>query len=279
MRARWGVLVLVLVCQPARADDKLATAREHYRAATAAYEVGQFDEAIKEFSEAYKLKTDPTILFNLAQAYRLAGRKQDALRQYRMYLVKVPNAPNRAEVEQRIAELETPQSEDPDTELARRAFERGTAQYEARRYAEAIVEFESAKKLKPTAALDFNIARSYDRMGQVEQALAAYRRYIQSVPTPADAAEVKARIEVLEKRLAPVAPVPTPPTTAPASRAQVSRTAPAAAPSHQRKPWVVPVAAVVAVVVVGVAVGLGVGLGVGKSQVDPTASFGAVHWK
>ena len=49
-------------------------------------------------------------------------------------------------------------------------------------------------------AFDFNIARAYDRMGRTEQALAAYRRYAESQPTPADLDEVRERIRTLEQR-------------------------------------------------------------------------------
>ena len=46
---------------------------------------------------------------------------------------------------------------DPDTEIARRHFDRGTAFYGEGRYAQAIIEFEAAKKVKPLPDFDFNI--------------------------------------------------------------------------------------------------------------------------
>ncbi len=81
-------------------------AREHYRRGTKAYEIGDYNEAIKEYGEAYKLIDDPALLFNLGQAHRLAGHSVEALRAYRMFLLKVPDSPNRVEVQQRIAELQ-----------------------------------------------------------------------------------------------------------------------------------------------------------------------------
>src|SRR5262245_22970381 len=92
------VLLVVSACAPAVTYD-LSQARDHYRKGTSAYEVGDYDEAIREFAAAYKLKSDPVILFNLGQSHRLAGHSEDALRSYRVYLSRVPNAPNRAEVE------------------------------------------------------------------------------------------------------------------------------------------------------------------------------------
>jgi hypothetical protein len=176
--------------------------------------VADYEEAIREFASAYKIKDDPNLLFNLAQAYRLGGRREEALREYRMYLNKVPNAPNRHEVEALIDGLQESRPanvEDPDSELARRYFDAGAKKYDARDYDGAIAEFEKARMVKPVAALDFNIGRSHDRLGHVEQALAAYRRYVATRPEPADAAEIKARITTLEQRLSSQPQTPTPP--------------------------------------------------------------------
>jgi tetratricopeptide (TPR) repeat protein len=82
--------------------DELSSAREHYRKATKAFELGAFDEAIREYTEAYRIKDDPAILYNLGQAHRLAEHPGEALHFYKMYLTKVPDSPIRAEVESKI---------------------------------------------------------------------------------------------------------------------------------------------------------------------------------
>src|SRR5262249_8931733 len=48
----------------------------------------------------------PELLFNIGQAYRLAGKPQEALAAYRGFLRRVPDAPQRAEVRERISSLE-----------------------------------------------------------------------------------------------------------------------------------------------------------------------------
>jgi tetratricopeptide (TPR) repeat protein len=98
------LLSLVLVA-PARGDE-VAEARTHYRNATRAYELGAYDEAIREYGEAYRLKDDPAILYNMAQAHRLAEHHAEALRLYRMYLIKVPDASNRSECLAKIEALQ-----------------------------------------------------------------------------------------------------------------------------------------------------------------------------
>jgi len=101
------VLIVGLVASqpPARADDAVS-AREHYQKGTSYYDLGKYDDAIKEFEAAYEIKNDPALLYNLAQSNRLAGNSDQALHFYRTYLRYVPKAANRAEIESRIAQLE-----------------------------------------------------------------------------------------------------------------------------------------------------------------------------
>jgi tetratricopeptide (TPR) repeat protein len=96
--------VLLLLLGVAHADD-VAGARDHYLKGTRAFDLGSYDESIREYSEAYRLKDDPALLYNIAQAHRLAGHDAEALRFYKMYLIKVPESGNRAEVELKIEEL------------------------------------------------------------------------------------------------------------------------------------------------------------------------------
>jgi tetratricopeptide (TPR) repeat protein len=104
---RWlAVLVLVLSLPAFAEDNDRAQAKEHYLKGTRAYELGAYEEAISEYGAAYRFKDDPALLFNLGQANRLGGHTAEALRLYRIYLKKRPDASNRAEVEAKIAELQ-----------------------------------------------------------------------------------------------------------------------------------------------------------------------------
>jgi tetratricopeptide (TPR) repeat protein len=86
--------------------DRKAAAKEHYQRGTSYYDLGRYQDAIKEFEAAYHLKNDPAFLYNLAQSYRLAGDAENALRLYRTYLRYVPKPANRAEIDDRIKQLE-----------------------------------------------------------------------------------------------------------------------------------------------------------------------------
>jgi hypothetical protein len=111
--------VLALDAAPASAQKKKAAtpeeqeraqkdkdAREHYEKGITHYNLGEFDQAIAEFKQAYAISGAPGLLFNIAQAYRLQGDYKQALYFYKTYLRLLPDAVNRADVEQRIAEME-----------------------------------------------------------------------------------------------------------------------------------------------------------------------------
>ena len=97
-------LVLPLI---ARAADDPAAAREHYHRASKLYDLQRYHDAAKEFEAAYEAKGDPAFLYNIGQSYRLAGEAETSVGAYRSYLRRTPKAPNRAEVEERIIEMQT----------------------------------------------------------------------------------------------------------------------------------------------------------------------------
>jgi tetratricopeptide (TPR) repeat protein len=108
---RWlAVVLLVATSALARGENdtagRMSAARALYDRGQAHYDLGEFDEAIAQFKEAYELSRAPRLMFNIAQAYRLKKDWEQALFFYNNYLRLVPNAPNRADVESRIAEMQ-----------------------------------------------------------------------------------------------------------------------------------------------------------------------------
>jgi tetratricopeptide (TPR) repeat protein len=101
-----AAVVLTGLSAPARADDR-TEARAHYDKATTAYALGHFADAAAEFEQAFTLKSDPALLYNAAQAYRLAGNRERALQLYRNYIrVYGRRAEHAPDVEWHITELE-----------------------------------------------------------------------------------------------------------------------------------------------------------------------------
>jgi tetratricopeptide (TPR) repeat protein len=116
-----AVAVVVVLAAPTTAhaqrrgavDPNQARARELYQKGLTHYDLAEYDRAIEEFKQAYELSERPELLFNLAQTYRAKRETAQALHFYRTYLKLKPDAPNRAEVETRIAELVRAGTEKP----------------------------------------------------------------------------------------------------------------------------------------------------------------------
>ena len=84
-------------------------ARESYRAGARLYNLGRFEAASEAFEQAYSLSGAKRLLFNIAQAHRLAGAGhcERALRAYTSYLREEPDTSNAEEVRRRIEEMKT----------------------------------------------------------------------------------------------------------------------------------------------------------------------------
>jgi hypothetical protein len=88
-------------------DSDREAARTATKQASAAYNLGHYDEAASLYEEAYKHVPDPILLYDLGQSYRQANKLDKALTAYRSYLRTAPeDAPNRGRVKQWVAELE-----------------------------------------------------------------------------------------------------------------------------------------------------------------------------
>ncbi len=97
--------VLVALVRPALAEDRVA-ARKAYRTAAKHYDLGEYQEALSAFKEAYRNYEDPSFLFNIGQCQRMLGQNADAVRSFRAYLHQ-PNPANRVQVEQLIDKLQS----------------------------------------------------------------------------------------------------------------------------------------------------------------------------
>src|SRR4051812_6997634 len=98
------VLTLYLLAGVARADN--VDARTHFQRATTHFAVGEFAQAADEYEAAFKSHPDPALLYNAAQAHRLAGNMPKALILYKNYLNLYPRSPNISAVRAQIGKLE-----------------------------------------------------------------------------------------------------------------------------------------------------------------------------
>jgi len=80
-----AVMLALLIHADATAGDK-SLARKHYKAGKAAYAAEEYRKAAKEFSTGYLHDPKPAFLINIAQSYRKADDRKQALHYYREYL-------------------------------------------------------------------------------------------------------------------------------------------------------------------------------------------------
>jgi hypothetical protein len=103
---RAGLLAAALLLSVARAghaqeDD----ARAYHQKARAAFALTRYAEAAAFFEKAFELKPDPALLYDAAQAHRLAGNKERALALYQSYLRVYGRDALAASIDARIDEL------------------------------------------------------------------------------------------------------------------------------------------------------------------------------
>lgn len=106
-----------------------------------------------------------------------------------------------------LASAQPSTAPDPTTPEGKRAegrarYERGADAYSKGRFTDAIDLFLEADALAPSAALSFNIARAYEKIGDDASTLRWYRDFRRRAPDAKNGAEVDERIHALETALA-----------------------------------------------------------------------------
>ena len=95
-----------------------------------------------------------------------------------------------------------PTSADGERAEGKARYERGVEAYSAGRFKDAIDLFLQADALAPSAALSFNIARAYEKIGDDAASLQWYRDFRRRSPEAKNGREVDKRIRALEAMLA-----------------------------------------------------------------------------
>jgi|SRR5579871_290818 len=76
--------------------------KAHYQAGASYYQEARYEDALREFSEAYRLSKKPPLLFNVSLCQERLGRLDDAIASLERYLAEDPNTPDRGVVEARL---------------------------------------------------------------------------------------------------------------------------------------------------------------------------------
>lgn len=105
------LLLLALLGQaapaaPAVPPENVAKAKEQFTAGQALYQQRKYADAAAKFEDAYRLRPHPVILFNLAKCYEGLDAFGKALKAYNEYLRLSPQAADKPQVVDSIANLE-----------------------------------------------------------------------------------------------------------------------------------------------------------------------------
>jgi tetratricopeptide (TPR) repeat protein len=94
----------------AQTQDAISRARTHFEAGRALYNLGNYTDAIREFSAGYQLAPRPQFLVNLGQCYRKLGGLENLTKArdlYRKFLDEAsPGDPDREQVKSVLTDLE-----------------------------------------------------------------------------------------------------------------------------------------------------------------------------
>jgi tetratricopeptide (TPR) repeat protein len=178
------LLRFVLLCsiatahyaRPAHADppvisaDVKAKASEYVTKGLAAQEAGDYDAAIAFYSKAHQLTLHPVLLFNIAQAHRLAGRIDQALGLYQKYLDEDPKGAQAKTARDLVVELKARKAEEARRADDARKLEDARRAEEARRADEArrVEEARSAEVARTVEAARVEQARKAEQMRKTE---------------------------------------------------------------------------------------------------------------
>jgi tetratricopeptide (TPR) repeat protein len=142
---RFALMVLValaLAVSPlsARAEGSMPgtdveeKARAKFTQGNLSYDLGEFQKALDAYSEAYRLRSLPGFLFNIAQCHRQLGNADRAAFFYRRYLAVSKGEPsNAALVRELIAEMDAAVRKEQERRMAREATARDQARAAALR--------------------------------------------------------------------------------------------------------------------------------------------------
>jgi tetratricopeptide (TPR) repeat protein len=215
------------------------------------FNVGEYDEAAKRFTQAYLLQPLPELLYDLAQIAAKQGRREKAIELYRRYQGTLPPGEAQARaIDAKVNDLDEALKLETPPQRAARRLESGRALLAHGRLDDAEEELDRGYALDPQPA--FLVALG-DVSRQRNDRPTAMDRYHRFLATATDDDPQRPYVEATLAALQPATPTPPPPAPAPPRR------------SRRGLWWIaLPAAAVVAA---GLAVGIYFGTSADSSSV------------
>lgn len=169
------------------------------------YKANKYEEAAARLKAAYRLVPSAALLYNTAKCYEQLGDYASAVDYYQRYLKSSVGASDAELVRdlikhyrQKIGKKGVPRTPE---ERAKAIATKGREYYRAGRFADAIAQLQHAHRVTPKSAFIYNIAKCYEKMGEYDQAIVYYKRYLGMEPQAADRQDVISIVVSLEARM------------------------------------------------------------------------------
>lgn len=148
-----ALALALLTAVPAWAGKAEAQAKAAAKAGKSAFQLGRFDEALKQYEKAYAAKPVPGLLFNLGQCHRQLGHTEQALHYFKLYLESGPAPAQAKATREVVAKLEEQQADEQRRAEAEAEQQRALEVEKARAEA-ARIESEKARDQAHLAELE-----------------------------------------------------------------------------------------------------------------------------
>jgi hypothetical protein len=110
-----GIAIAAIVCAavaPASAmTEEEERAKAHFLAGQSYYDQASYTDALREFTEAYRISKRPALLYNIARCHEAVENYPEAVKMLEAYLEADPTTSDRSAVEQRITNLKGRQAQ------------------------------------------------------------------------------------------------------------------------------------------------------------------------
>ena len=93
-------------------------------------------------------------------------------------------------------------ADDPATRAARRHYERGEKLFALGKFDDALEEYQTAFDAKPLPGFLYNIGQCYRNLGDYDQAIFSFKKYLKLEPEASNREQVERTIEELEEKKA-----------------------------------------------------------------------------
>jgi tetratricopeptide (TPR) repeat protein len=104
-----GIAIAAVVCAVAASaramTEEEERAKAHFLAGQSYYDQASYADALREFSEAYRISKRPALLYNIARCHEALDQYTDAVQMLERFLQEDPKTADRPAIETRIANL------------------------------------------------------------------------------------------------------------------------------------------------------------------------------